>query len=192
MIITMEKVKIATVWLSGCAGCHMSFLNLDEALIDLARKVEVVKSPIVDMKGFPPCDVGLVEGAVSDEENLSVLKSLRESCKVLIAMGDCAVFGGITSFRNLFDTEEVLARGFVETETTSDGKIPNDPHVPKLLEQAMGLDAHVRVDYFLPGCPPHPEAILHMLTSILDGTDPKLPRELLHFDSRIAARRQST
>lgn len=184
----MNKVRVATAWLSGCSGCHMSFLNIDEALVDVASKVEFVRSPIVDTKEFKPCDVAIVEGTVSDIDNLETLKSLRANCKILVALGDCAVFGGMTSFRNLFDPEEVLKRGYVETETTKDGFVPTDLHVPRLLEQATPLSAHVQVDYSIPGCPPHPESILHVITSLLEGKDPRLPRELLHFDSKIKVR----
>jgi len=184
----LNKVRIATAWLSGCSGCHMSFLNIDEALMEVASKVEFVRSPLVDAKEFRPCEVAIVEGAVSDTDNLETLKSLRANCKILVALGDCAVFGGMTSMRNLFDAEDVLKRGYVETETTKDGFVPVDPPVPRLLEQATPLSAHVKVDVNIPGCPPHPESILHVVTRLLEGKDPKLPRELLHFDSRIKVR----
>lgn len=184
----MTKVKVSTAWLSGCSGCHMSLLNLDEAIVDLVRKVEFVRSPIMDGKEFPQCDVGIVEGAVSDRDNLEVLLKLRESCSILVALGDCAVFGGMTAMRNLFDVEDVEERGYVGTETTVGGKVPHGDHVPELLPQATGLNAWVKVDYYIPGCPPSPESIIHVISSLVEGREAKLPKELIHFDSRIKRR----
>ena len=166
----------------------MSFLNIDEALIGLAGKLEFIRSPIVDMKEFKSCDIGIVEGAVSDVDNVETVRALRKSCNTLIAMGDCAVFGGMTSLRNLFATEDVLRRGFIESETTRNGKIPTGDLVPELLEMATGVDRYVKVDYYIPGCPPDPKSILHVITSLLEGKDPKLPQELLHYDSKIVPR----
>jgi len=186
----MRKLRVSTAWLCGCSGCHMSLLNLDEALFGIFSKVQVVRSPIIDEKGFKDCDVGIVEGAVADEDNLETLRSLRESCKVLIALGDCAVFGGMTSMRNIWEKEEVLKRAYVETETTTGGKIPvpDGRHLPRLLDQASSIGAYVKVDFYLPGCPPHHESILYLLNALTQQRDIAIPRSLLHYDSRVKAR----
>ena len=123
----MEKVKIATAWLDVCAGCHMSFLDIDEAIIDVANAVEFTRSPITDIKEFPDVDVGLITGAIGNEDQEAEAKELREKCKILIVLGDCACFGGIPSMRNAFSKEEVLRRAYIETESTVEGKIPSSP-----------------------------------------------------------------
>jgi len=131
----MAKVKVATVWLEGCAGCHMSFLDIDEAIVDLAEKVAFQRSPITDIKEFTPVDVGIVEGSVGNTEEEEALKELRANCKILMAWGDCACFGGVCAMRSSFDKEEALRRAYIETESTCEGKIPVPPGVPALLDQ---------------------------------------------------------
>ena len=185
-----KKLKVTTVWLSGCSGCHMSLLNADEGVIDLLEVIELAKSPLTDIKEFTPSDIRLVEGAVADEDNVETLKELRENCKILIALGDCAVFGGMTSVRNLFEKEEVLQRGFVSTETTVKGKVPGGEQIPKLLDSVKRVDEIVKVDYYIPGCPPNTEAILHVINNLLKGKDARLPSNLLHYDSYVKVRRR--
>jgi NAD-reducing hydrogenase small subunit len=131
----MAKKRIATVWLCGCSGCHMSFLDLDDQLIDLASMADVVASPIVDVKDFPPCDIGLVEGGVANEENLKVLLELREASEMLVSLGDCAGFGCVPMLRNQFTTEEVLDRAYIDIESTAFGSVPMS-EVPKLLPKS--------------------------------------------------------
>lgn len=178
----MTKVKIATAWLAGCAGCHMSFLDIDEAIIELAKQVEFTRSPITDIKKFTPVDVGIVEGAVSTTNDEEVLKKLRANCKILMAWGDCACFGGIVTMRNLFSKEEVLRRGFVETESTKEGRIPFSEDIPPLLEQVRPVNQVVKVDCYVPGCPPTSKAIHYALTELLEGRIPVLPSEMMRFD----------
>ncbi len=185
----MSKVRVATAWLCGCSGCHMSLLNVDEEIIELAKGIEFVMSPIVDMKEFDRCDLAIVEGAVSDSENLEVLRDIRGKCKELVALGDCAVFGGMTSMRNLFDKQSVLERGFVETETTTVGKVPAGEEVPELLDRARPLDAFVKVDHYIPGCPPDAKVIAYVVKRLMKGDEAKLPPEMIHFDSSRKPRR---
>lgn len=186
----MRKIKVATAWLSGCSGCHMSLLNADEKLIDLLNMIELTRSPLTDIKEFESSDIGIVEGAVADEDNLKTLKAIRKNCKVLVALGDCAVFGGMTSLRNLFSKDEALNRGYVTTETTVKGKIPSGEDIPKLLDSVKRVDEVVKVDYYIPGCPPSTEAILYVLQRLIEGKDPKLPPSMLHYDSYIKVRRK--
>ncbi|MBA7629289.1 NAD-reducing hydrogenase HoxS subunit delta [subsurface metagenome] len=178
----MAKIKIATSWLDVCAGCHMSLLDMDEAIIDLADAVEFTRSPITDIKEFPEVDVGIVSGAIGNTEQEEEAKELRERCKILVVLGDCACFGGIPSMRNAFSKDEVLRRVYIETESTKDGKIPTSPEIPPLLEKALPVNAVVNVDCFVPGCPPRAEAIKYALTELLQGRIPVLPSEMMRFD----------
>ena len=92
----MSKLKLATVWLDGCSGCHMSFLDMDERLLELAEVVDLVYSPIVDTKEFPDeVDIALVEGAVASVDDEKKIKKIRAHSKMLVAMGDCAVTGNV-------------------------------------------------------------------------------------------------
>lgn len=178
----MAKVKIATSWLDVCAGCHMSLLDIDEAIIDIANAVEFTRSPITDIKEFPEVDVGIISGAIGNTEQEEEAKELREKCKILVVLGDCACFGGIPSMRNAFSKEEVLRRVYIETESTKEGKIPTSPEIPPLLEKALPVNAVVKVDCFVPGCPPRAEAIKYALTELLQGRIPVLPSEMMRFD----------
>ncbi len=169
-----EKVKLATIWLSGCSGCHMSFLDQDELLIDLAEKVQLVYSPIADVKVFPESvDVTLVEGAVANEEQLALLKEARARTKILISLGDCAVTGNVTALRNAWNDSDkaVLERAYIEN-ANANLQIPTD--VPKLLKKVHPLHEVVNVDYFIPGCPPPAGIINYVLTEILAGRTPNM------------------
>ena len=171
---TAEKNRLATIWLSGCSGCHMSFLDQDERLIDLAKKVQLVYSPIADIKTFPEnVDVTLVEGAVANEEQQSLLKQARARTKILISLGDCAVTGNVTALRNAWSDSDqaVLEKAYVET---SDEKALIPMAVPKLLKKVHSLHEVVKVDYFIPGCPPSAALINYVLTELLAGRTPNM------------------
>lgn len=178
----MAKVKVATVWLECCSGCHMSFLDIDEGLIDLFKLVEFTRSPITDIKEFSPVDVGIVEGSVGNTEEEETLKELRANCKILMAWGDCACFGGVCAMRNTFDKEDVLKRSYIEAESNYKGKIPCPPGVPALLDQVKPINQLVKVDCYVPGCPPEAKAIQYALTELLAGRIPVLPSEMMRFD----------
>jgi NAD-reducing hydrogenase small subunit len=173
-MITIEKTKVATIWLSGCSGCHMSFLDQDELLLDLAKKIQLVYSPIVDVKVFPEnVDVTLIEGAVANEEQLNMLKQARARTKILISLGDCAVTGNVTALRNAWRESDkiVLKRAFVDLSDL-DTEIPTD--VPPLLKKVHPLHEVVKVDYFIPGCPPSADLINYVLTELLAGRTPNM------------------
>jgi len=168
------KVRVATVWLSGCSGCHMSFLDQDERVVDLAQKIQLVYSPIVDIKEFPEnVDVTLIEGAIANEEQLKMLQKVRARTKLLISLGDCAVTGNVTALRNSWSHSDqaVLKRAYKE-KTDLKAAIPTD--VPKLLINARPLHEAVAVDFFIPGCPPHADLIDYVLTEFLAGRTPKM------------------
>lgn len=170
----MAKIRFATVWLDGCSGCHMSFLDMDERLIDLAQKVEVVCSPYVDTKGFPEnVDLTLVEGSVSSEEDLEKLHKIRKNSRLIVALGDCAVTGNVSAMRNLVGLEAALHHAYDELSDFNKGCRPCRV-VPDQLERVMPLHEAVKIDHFLPGCPPPADAIHHLLTCLIEGKEPAI------------------
>jgi NAD-reducing hydrogenase small subunit len=178
-------LRMATVWLGGCAGCHMSFLDLDEFLIDLAAKIEVVFSPVIDVKEYPEnVDLCLIEGAVCNEDNLELVHKIRQRTKVLVSFGDCATTANVPAIRNqlgLSSVESVLQRAYVEGAQTNPG-VPKEPGiVPALLPRVMPVHEVVYVNYFLPGCPPPADRIKALLVQVLEGVEPKLEGRQLKF-----------
>lgn len=164
----MKKVKVATVWLDGCSGCHMSLLDMDAAIISLGRKIDLVYGPLVDAQEFPEdVDVTLVEGAVSSQDDLNKIQKIRQRTNVLISMGDCAVTGNVPGMRNSIPVQKLLQRIYVDG---ADEKkvIPTD-RVPALLSQARPLREFVKVDLSLPGCPPPSKTIVGVINDLLDG-----------------------
>jgi len=167
------KPRLATVWLDGCSGCHMSFLDLDEQLVDICLRADLVYSPLVDAKTFPEqVDVTLVEGAVSSEEDLEKIKRIRAHTKFLVSLGDCAVTGNVPSMRNPFGARAILQRAYIENVTLNP-QIP-DRVVPRLLERVVPVHTVVKVDVFVPGCPPSAETIGYVVNELLDGRIPDL------------------
>lgn len=175
----MGKVSIATVWLDGCSGCHMSFLDIDEALLDLADRISLVYSPLVDNKVFPDSvDVTLVEGAVSNEDDLKKIKHIRAHTRLLVSLGDCAVTGNVPSMRNSFKLKDVLDRAYFENAQVNQ-RIP-DVSIPPLLPRVRPVHQVVPVDVFVPGCPPSAATILQVLGELLEGRLPQVV-EQAHF-----------
>jgi len=181
----MERLKIATVWLGGCAGCHMSFLDLDEFLIELAGKIELVYSPIADVKEYPEnVDVCLIEGAVCNDDNLELLHKVRARTKVLVSFGDCAVTANVPAMRNQFglgNAESVLQRAYIDNAQYNPVKPQADGIVPKLLENVLPVHEAVFVEYYLPGCPPPADRIKALMVQVLEGKTPKLAGTQLKF-----------
>jgi len=169
----VNKVRLATVWLDGCSGCHMSFLDMDEALITLLEKVDLVYSPLVDAKTFPEqVDITLVEGAVSSDGDLHKILMVREHTKTLISLGDCAVTANVPAMRNPFGVLAICDRAYRENATLDAG-VP-DQDVPKLLERVRPVHEVVPVDIFVPGCPPSAAVIQYVLQELLEGRQPEL------------------
>jgi NAD-reducing hydrogenase small subunit len=168
---TVAKPKIATVWLGGCSGCHMSFMDLDEDLLVLNERAELVTCPLVDNKDFTPVDVTLIEGAVAHTEHLEHIKHIRKNTKILVAFGDCAISGNVTAMRNMFGVDEVLDRAYKDTSLTIIGIPTGNNIVPTLLDKVRPLHEVVKVDYFLQGCPPTADEIRKFLWDLLDGKE---------------------
>jgi NAD-reducing hydrogenase small subunit len=169
----MTKTRIATIWLDGCSGCHMSFLDIDHRLIDLADKIELVYSPLVDAKEFPPdVDVTLVEGAVSSVHDLEKIKMVRQRTKILVSLGDCAVTSNVPSMRNPVGVKALTEAAYVN-DTLLHPQVPTDG-VPQLLPAVRPVHAVVKVDVFIPGCPPHADTIFCALVDLLEGRQPEL------------------
>ncbi|MBF2062887.1 MAG: oxidoreductase [Calothrix sp. C42_A2020_038] len=180
MIKTVKS--LATVWLGGCSGCHMSFLDLDEWLIDLASQIELVYSPLVDIKEYPHnVDIVLVEGAIANAEHLKTIHIIRERSHILVSFGDCAVTGNVTALRNpLGSAESVLQHFYIEMADTH-GQIPQ-ASVPPLLDKVVPVHTVVPVDVYLPGCPPSATRIKSVLEVLLQGKTPVLEgREMIKF-----------
>lgn len=168
-----EKTKIATVWLDGCSGCHMSFLDIDEHLIDLYELAELVYSPLVDNKDFPPdVAVTLVEGAVSTEEDLEKIRMIRGRTKLLVSLGDCALTANVPGMRNEFKKQAVLDRAYIENADENQ-QIPLEV-IPPLRKLSVPVHQVVEVDVFIPGCPPSADTIWYAVSELLHGRMPDL------------------
>lgn len=180
--MTSPKVRVATCSLAGCFGCHMSFLDMDEAIVDLIEKIEFDRSPLTDIKTIQNCDIGLVEGGLCNEENIEVLKAFREHCTIIVAVGACAINGGVPAMRNNFSVQECLDEAYLNAVGVVDPQIPNDSELPKLLPKLVPIQNQVRVDYFLPGCPPPADAFLEVINAVLEKREPILDYSLRRFD----------
>ena len=179
----MAKPKISSDWLAGCAGCHMSLLDIDERIIKVAELADIRSTPITDLKqpDASGVDVGILEGGVNNTANEEVVHRMRSRCKTLVALGDCAVFGGVPAMRNFFTIEEALRRAYVETESTdSEGKIPDDPELA-VPTRVRALSEVVPVDVFVPGCPPDADTIFYVISELVQGRKPVLKDEKLDW-----------
>jgi NAD-reducing hydrogenase small subunit len=178
-----RKPKIATCHMAGCFGCHMSLLDIDERILKLIELVDFDKSPIDDLKEFTGhVDIGIIEGGVANEENVEVLRSFREHCTTLVAIGECALTGGIPSMRNLVSLKECLEEAYLHGPTVVDGAIPNDAELPLLLDRVYPCHEVVKIDWMLPGCPPSADMLWAALTALLSGKPPELAPGLIRYD----------
>ena len=178
-----RKLKLATVSLAGCFGCHMSFLDIDERLLQLLELVEFDRSPLTDIKTIGKCDIGLIEGGLCNAENVHVLREFRANCKTLVAVGACAINGGLPAQRNQLDIGQILRDVYcTHTGASANSQIPNDPELPLPLNHVHPIHEVVHVDYFLPGCPPSGDAIWAFLTDLIAGRTPQLGHGLMHYD----------
>jgi len=178
---TNKKLRLATAWLGGCSGCHMSFLDLGELLVDLFAQADLVYSPIADVKEFPEnVDITLVEGAVANVDHVKLAEEIRERSKVVVSFGDCAVTGNVTSLRNKLKVDDLLHRVYHE----GPGATPHGDNIdvmPELIPRVIPLHQLIDVDAFIPGCPPEPDRIWATVTALIAGETPDLPPEMRKF-----------
>jgi len=178
-----RKLRLATVSLAGCFGCHMSLLDIDERLFTLVEHVQFDRSPLTDLKQIGTCDIGLVEGGLCNAENVHVLREFRDHCHMLVAVGACAITGGLPAQRNHLDLGRVLTAVYGQRPGLAPGAaVPNDPELPLPLNKVHPIHEVVRIDYSLPGCPPSAEAFWAFLTDLLAGRTPLLGHGLIRYD----------
>ncbi len=177
-----HKLKVATTSLAGCFGCHMSLLDIDERLFGLLDKIEFDRSPLTDIKHCGRCDIGIIEGGVCNAENVMVLREFRENCRILVAIGACAVTGGLPAQRNHLDLGLCLQELYKTEPSLARGMIPNDPELPLPLDKVHPLHEVVKIDYFIPGCPPSADAIWSFLSDLIAGRTPRLGHGLISYD----------
>ena len=180
----MSKPKISSDWMAGCAGCHMSLLDIDDRILTVAELADIRSTPITDLKvpDESGVDVGILEGGINNSANEEVAHRMRDRCKILVALGDCAVFGGVPAMRNFFPMEEVLRRAYIETESTdAEGLIPSDPELATMTK-VRALQEVVAVDVFVPGCPPDPDVIFYVLAELAQGRIPEIKDGKLHWN----------
>jgi len=175
----MDRIKLATVWLGGCSGCHMSFLDLDEWLFDLAEIADIVYSPVADIKEYPEgVDVAFVEGAVANVDHLKLIRSVRRNTRIVVSFGDCAVTGNVTAMRNPFGNAKTILEYVYREAPGEQGTLPCDPEiVPALLDRVCPVHEAITVDSYLFGCPPNAAAIREKLIETIEKartTDPSL------------------
>ncbi|QEP43259.1 NADP oxidoreductase [Ectothiorhodospiraceae bacterium BW-2] len=177
-----RKTKVATASLCGCFGCHMSLLDIDERIFDLVELIELERSPLNDLKEVSEVDVVLIEGGVANSDNVELLLQFRAKSQILVAVGACAINGGIPAMRNQFSVSESLQESYLNGLGVTEGQIPDDDEIPWLLNQVHPLHEVVRVDYALPGCPPGGETLWRFLSALLRGEPIILPYTQLHYD----------
>ncbi len=180
----MSKPKISSDWMAGCSGCHMSLLDMDERLLDIASLADIRATPITDLKepDKTGVDVGILEGGINNSSNEEVAHRMRSRCTILVALGDCAVFGGVPALRNFCGAQEALQRAYVEAESNdSESKIPSDPELA-VMSNVRALHEVVPVDVFVPGCPPDPDTIYYVLSELAQGRMPDVKDERLHWN----------
>lgn len=176
------KLKLATTSLAGCFGCHMSFTDMDERLVELLEHLEFDRSPFTDIKQLGSCDIGMIEGGVCNTENVHVLRTFRKHCRILVAVGACAINGGVPAMRNHFSLQQCLEEVYLNSPNTINPQIPNDPELPLLLTKVYPVQEVVKIDYFLPGCPPSADTFYHFFKELIQGLEPRVNKAGLRYD----------
>ena len=179
-----KKLTVATISLAGCFGCHMSLLDIDLRLLELIEKIEFNRSPLTDIKRFTKrCDIGLIEGGCCNAENVKVLREFRENCDVLVSLGECAVMGGLPAMRNDIPIKQCLQEAYLNSATSAHNLIiPHDKELPKILDKVYPCHQIVKIDHFIPGCPPNAEIIWQSLKQLISGEPQKIKYEDFKYD----------
>lgn len=180
-----KKPRLATTSLAGCFGCHMSFLDIDDRILQVFELVDFDKSPIDDFKNFTQqCAIGLIEGGCCNEDNVEVLRDFRTHCDLLVSVGDCATMGGIPALRNMVPLRECLEEAYIKGPSVYNpsGMVPDDDEVPLMLDKVYPAHEVVKIDYYLPGCPPSADTLFTALVALLRDAPVDLPYELVKYD----------
>ena len=180
--MSQKKIKVATCSLAGCFGCHMSFLDMDERIVGLIDHIHFDRSPLTDIKTLGKCDIGLIEGGLCNEDNVEIARRFREQCTLVVAVGACAINGGVPALRNHYTVQECLEESYLNGLGVVDPQIPSDPELPSLLPQVLAIQTAVEVDYFLPGCPPPADAFFEILSALMEQREPQLDYAVRRFD----------
>ncbi|MDH6247205.1 NADP oxidoreductase [Mycobacterium sp. OTB74] len=181
-----EKIKVSMISLCGCWGCTLSFLDVDERLLALLDKITILRCSLTDVKRIPErCAIGFIEGGVANEENIETLQHFRENCDILISVGACAIWGGVPAMRNMVELKDCLSEAYVDSPTAVAGArpvVPFDRNIPVLTTKVYPCHEVVKMDYFIPGCPPSADAIFAVFDDLINGRPVDLPVSLNHFD----------
>jgi NAD-reducing hydrogenase small subunit len=181
-----EKIKVSMISLCGCWGCTLSFLDVDERLLALLDKITILRCSLTDVKRIPErCAIGFIEGGVANEENIETLKHFRENCDILISVGACAIWGGVPAMRNMVELKDCLSEAYVNSATAVAGAepvVPFDKQIPILTTKVYPCHEVVKMDYFIPGCPPSADAIFKVFDDLINGRPVDLPVSLNQFD----------
>ncbi|MGB3006621.1 MAG: 2Fe-2S iron-sulfur cluster-binding protein [Chitinophagaceae bacterium] len=170
----MGKKIVATVSLAGCFGCHMSMLDIDTELLDVLELISFDKSPLTDFKKFTSrCHIGIIEGGCCNSENIETLRYFRENCDILVALGECSVWGGLPTMRNSIPLSECLEEAYLNSVTSEPGNniIPYHEDLPKILDRVYACSEIVKIDYYIPGCPPDANHIWKAVKNLLWGDE---------------------
>lgn len=181
-----DKIKVSMISLCGCWGCTLSFLDTDERLVGLLDKITILRCSLTDIKRIPErCKIGFIEGGVANEDNIEVLKHFRENCDILISVGACAIWGGVPAMRNMVGLEDCLTEAYTDSMTAVAGAkpvIPFHSEIPTLTNKVYPCHEVVKMDYFIPGCPPSADAIFEVFDDLINGRPVDLPVSLHHYD----------
>lgn len=181
-----DKINVSMIALVGCWGCTLSFLDMDERLLGLLDKITILRSSLTDIKRIPQrCMIGFIEGGVASEENIETLKHFRDNCDILISVGACAIWGGVPSMRNMIALADCLDEAYVHSITALPGVIaiiPNHPDLPRVTTKVYPCHEVVKMDYFIPGCPPDGDAIFKVLDDLVNGRPVDLPSAINRYD----------
>ena len=177
-----EKLRVATCSLAGCFGCHMSLLDIDEALIDIEQHIQFDRSPLTDIKALSECDVGLIEGGLCNQDNVEVLQLFRQKCRYIVSVGACAINGGVPALRNGFSLDDCFKEVYQEGFNTVTNIIPDDDELPELLSKVTPNHERIKVDFFLPGCPPPAAAFKELFTALIENRSIELDYLDRRFD----------
>ena len=181
-----EKIKVSMISLCGCWGCTLSFLDIDERLLALLDKITILRCSLTDVKRIPErCAIGFIEGGVANEENIETLQHFRENCDILISVGACAIWGGVPAMRNMVELKDCLSEAYVNSPTAVAGATPVIPfheEIPVLTTRVYPCHEVVKMDYFIPGCPPSADAIFKVFDDLINGRPVDLPVSLNQFD----------